>query len=403
MGAVVLEDLLEPDHQARVVWAVVCSLDLSAFTDKIEARGESPGRAATDPALLVALWLYAYTQGVGGGRELDRLCECQDAYRWLCGGVSLNYHTLTDFRVKHKEALQGLFTQVVIRLVQKGVVKVTRISQDGTRVRASAGSSSFRRESTLVELQKEAKAHLQALETQGDPAWSGRQAAAQRRAAQEQVEQISQALEQMPEIRETQEAYGNRKKHQEQKKREPRASTSDPQARVMKMPDGGFRPAYNVQIASDTASRAVLAVEVTHVGSDRQESQKLREKVEACTGRKVEEHLMDGGYVHLESIEAAGPEVKIYAPRPEVEGVDPSKPKKGDGPAVAAWRERMGEPQAQTIYKERAALSETINADLKTHRGLGPFLVRGLEKVTCVALLCGLAYNLKIFAGQLLA
>jgi len=403
MGAVVLEDLLEADHQARVIWDVVGSLDLSRFHDKIEARGPVPGRASTEPRLLVSLWLYAYSDGIGSGRELDRLCEIQDAYRWLCGGVNLNYHTLNDFRVKHKKALEDLFKQVVMRLVRQDLVKVTRISQDGTRVRASAGSSSFRRESTLQKLQQEAQSHLEALDAQAaDPKWSAREAAARERAARERLERINEALKQTPQLTATKENYGNRKAHVQQKAKEPRVSTTEPQARVMKMGDGGFRPAHNVQIVSDTQSRAILAVEVNNIGSDRQQSQGLREQVEQDTGKKVEEHLVDGGYVHLESIEAAGAKVKFYAPPPKTKGVDATQPKKGDGPNVAQWRARMGTQEAKEIYKERAALSETINADLKTHRGLGQFTVRGLGKVTCVVLLSALAYNVMHFGAALL-
>ena len=401
MGAVVLEDLLEPDHAARTLWEVTGRLDLSRFYDSIQARGRSPGRASTDPRLLVCLWLYAYSQGVGCGRELDELCQSHDAYRWLCGGVSGNYHTLNEFRVGHKEALEGLFVEVVSRLVEKGLVKVERISQDGTRVRASAGTNSLRGESRLKKLQAEARAQLQALEAQTDPSWSARREAARKRAARERVERIDQALAQIPQLQATKEAYGNRKKHAQQKAKEPRASTTDAPARVMKMAGGGYRPAYNVQVVGDTASRAILAVEVSNVGSDRQQSQGLREKVEEITGKAVKEHLMDGGYVHLDSIEAAAPEVKTYAPPPQEQGVDPALPKKGDKAGVVEWRARMATEEAKAIYKERAALSETINADLKVHRGLGALPVRGIEKVTCVVLLSALAYNLMHFTAAL--
>jgi transposase len=397
-----LDKLVDPDHPAVALWEVTGRLDLSKFQDAILARGSRPGRSATDPRLLVALWLYAYTDGVGGARELERLCQCQDAYQWLCGGVPVNYHSLSDFRVDHEAALDDLFTQVVMRLVQQGAVEIKRVSIDGTRVRASAGQGSFRRVSTLRRLKKEARAHLQGLKAQEDGAWAGRQAAAEERAARERQERIEQALAQVPQLKATQENYGNRQGHAQQKSQEPRASTTDPEARVMKMGDGGYRPAYNVQIVADTASRAIVAVEVTNVGSDRQQSQPMRKQVESRTGRKPQEQLVDGGYVHLESIEKAGEEgVKTYAPLAKIKGVDPTQPKAGDGPHVAEWRRRMGEDQAKEIYKERAATIETINADLKTYRGLERFLVRGLGKVKCVALWSALAYNLMHFGAML--
>lgn len=400
----VLDELLPDDHAARTICLVVEQLDLSRFEMVITARGSDPGRAATDPRLLVALWLYAYTRGVGSGRELARLCDCQDAYRWLCGGVSVSYHTLNDFRVEHAEALDELFTQVVMRLVQKELVNVHRISQDGTRVRASAGSSSFRRRVTLEQLQVKARTHLEALQRQADPQWSTRQAAAQQRAARERVQQIEQALDQVPELEASKQRYGNRKRDARSKAKPVRSSTTDPAARKMKMGDGGYRPAYNVQLAGTPGSRAIVAVAVTNQGSDQQQSVPLRRQVEQRTGQTVKEHLLDGGFVHRQSIEQAGEQaVTIYAPVQETEGIDPTSPKRGDGPHVAAWRKRMATPEAKAIYKERAATSETINADLKTWRGLDRLHVRGITKVTCIALWAVLAYNLMHFSHAFLS
>ena len=399
----VLDELLAEDHPARAIWAVVERLDLSRFEAVIKARGSEPGRAATDPRLLAALWLYAYTEGVGSGRELERLCGCQDAYRWLCGGITVNHHTLNDFRVDHGEALDELFTQVVMRLVHAGVVDVRRISQDGTRVRASAGGGSFRSPATLDALRIQAKAHLEALVKQTDPAWSARQAAAQHRAAHERLERIEEALAQVPELEAAKQRYGNRKRDAASKAKPVRSSTTDAGARKMKMGDGGYRPAYNVQLAGACGSRAIVAVAVTNQGSDQHQSVPLRDQTECRTGRKVHEHLLDGGFVHRESIERAGEQaVAIYAPVQQIKGTDPTAPKKGDGPHVRAWRQRMARPEAQAIYKERAAISETINADLKTWRGLDRLPVRGIAKVTCIALWSALAYNLMHFSPALL-
>ena len=400
----VLDELLADDHPARTIWSVVGRLDLSRFEARIAARGGDPGRAATDPRLLVALWLYAYTRGVGSGRELERLCGCQDAYRWLCGGVSVNYHTLNDFRVDHAQALDELFTQVVMRLVHKGLVDVRRISQDGTRVRASAGSGSFRSHATLERLRVEAKAHLEALAKQIDPAWSARQAAARERAARERVEHIEQALAQVPELEASKQRYGNRKRDARSKAKPVRSSTTDAAARKMKMGDGGYRPAYNVQLVGAVGSRAIVAVAVTNQGSDQHQSVPLRHQAQRRTGQEVKEHLLDGGFVHRQSIEQAGEQAAaIYAPVQETRGVDPATPKRGDGPHVRAWRERMATPEAKAIYKERAATSETINADLKTWRGLDRLRVRGIIKVTCVALWSALAYNLMHFGKALMS
>jgi transposase len=398
-----LDERLEAGHPARTIWQITGRLDLSAFYATIEARGESPGRAATDPRLLVALWLYAATEGVGGGRELDRLCKAHDAYRWLCGEVSVNYHTLNDFRVTYEAAVDDLLTQVLAMLMRHDVVQVKRISQDGTRVRASAGTGSFRRRPTLDKMLQEAKAHVQALKAQGElePAESNRRRAAQERAAREQVERVEAALKEMTQLEAVKASEQKRKPASKQQP--PRTSTTDPQARKMKMPNGGFAPAYNVQIASDPKSRAIVGIDVTNHGTDHGEDAPLREQVERRTGQKVHEHLLDGGYVKGQNIDdAARDGVAIFAPLPATgPGGSVLIDKSNDSPAVAAWRERMQTPTGQTAYKERGSTSETVNADLKTFRGLESFAVRGLTKVRCVVLWSALAYNLMHYGNLL--
>jgi transposase len=399
-----LDERLAADHPVRTVEAVVGKLDLSGFYAAIEARGESPGRAATDPRLLIALWLYAATEGIGNGRKLARLCEEHDAYRWLCGGVSVNYHTLNDFRVGHEKALDELFTQVLAALMHHKVVEVKRISQDGTKVRASAGSKSFRRRPRLEQRLMEAKAHVAALKAQADDeaGESARRRAAQERAARERQERLEKALAEMSKLEavKTQQREDRPRKPQN----EPRASTTDPEARKMRMGDGGFAPAYNVQIATDPQSRAIVGIDVTTHGTDHGEDEPLREQVERRTGGKVSEHLLDGGYVKHESIERAHEKgVALFAPLlPAGKGgaVCIYNPK--DSPGVAGWRLRMRSEAGRTIYKERAKTSETVNADLKTFRGLSAFPVRGLKKVRCVALWSALAYNLMHFADVLM-
>ena len=397
-----LDELLAPDHDARMIWKVVTTLDLSEFYEPIRARGSAPGRSATDPQLLVALWLYATKNGVGSGRELARLCEAHDAYRWLCGGVVVNYHTLNDFRVGYEEPLNALFTRVLACLVYKGAVTVERISQDGTRVRASAGSSSFRGREALERLEEQMRKHVEALQRQlDDPAYNGSagKRAAQQRAARERLERVEQALEELSKVEEAK----AKQKPKASKDRPARSSTTDPEARMMKMPGGGCGPGHNVQLATDTASRAIVGVDVTNAGSDVNESEPMRKQVEERTGQKVEEHLMDGGYVGLASIDrAAEAGVKIFAPVPKPrKAVSPYEPRKGDSPGVTAWRRRMGTEDAKGIYKQRASTVETVNGDLKSWRGLGPFVVRGLKKVRCIALWSALAYNVMHFAEVL--
>jgi transposase len=398
-----LEELLPPEHQARTLWAVAQRLDLSGFEAALKARGEVPGRAATDPRLLVALWLWAATQGVGSAREVARLCAEHDAYRWLCGGVSVNHHTLSDFRADHALALDELFTLVLAMLMDKGLVSVKRISQDGMKVRASAGQGSFKREAKLVDALARARAQVEALNKQADePAnddRSERKRAARERAARERQERVEAALAQMPELKAIKE-----KKNGKQNDQPPRASKTDAEARKMKMPDGGIRPAYNVQLATDTESRAIVGVEVCNRGTDQSQSQPMRQQVEDRLGQKVAEHLMDGGFIKLEAIEEAeNSGVMIYAPPKQTKArPDPCAPQPNDNDAIIAWRARMGSEQGQSIYKRRASTSETVNADLRTYRGLDRLLVRGVRKVRCVVLWSALAYNLMHFAHALL-
>jgi transposase len=301
------DELIRQGHQARVIWAVVQELDLSSFHEPIQAREGVCGRDATDPALLVSLWLYAATKGEGSARHLAAMCgQGEDGvkpYQWLCGGVSVNHHTLSDFRTAHGEALDGLFTQVIASLVDKGIIKVSRISQDGTRVRACAGASSFRGEERLGKLLEEAKAHVAEVKAQlEDPeksaGLSARRKAARERAAREKQQRLEAAVAQLPELKAKQEAAakkaGNGKYGKKLKQNKPRVSTTDPEARTMKMGDGGFRPAVNVQFAVDTQSRAVVGVDVSGAGSDKGLAGPMREQVEQRTGQKVEEHLYDG-------------------------------------------------------------------------------------------------------------
>lgn len=398
-----LDELLADDHTARMVWKTVCSLDLSQFEDTVAARGSEPGRAATDPRILIALLLYAAVEGVGSGREIDRLCGCHDAYRWIVGGVSLNYHTLNDFRVGHEKALDQLLAQIIAILVKKELIDVTRLTQDGIRVRASAGSNTFRSESTLEKLQEEAKAHLESLKTQDDPALSAQQQAKRMADAKDKAARLDEALKQLPALRESQEESCKRSGR---KKHETRVSTTDPDCRVMKMPDGGFRPAYNVQLAADTQGRAIVGVEVTNSGSDSGLDAPMREQVEERSGGQVKEHLLDGGYTSLEAIDKAETnDVKIYAPvdKPNKPDADPFVRKAKDTDKTFEWRERMATDAGKAIYKLRGSTIETINADLAQHRNMRQFPVRGSPKVRCFALWMALVYNILRFGTELIA
>ena len=412
-----LDDLVSGQHPVRMVMGLVEKLDVSRFAEPIKARDGVAGRDATDPRLLVALWLYGCIRGVGSARELARRCEESKAFGWLCGGVTVNHRLLSDFRVEHGAALDELFTQVIASLVDKGVVSVSRVSQDGVRVRLSAGAGSFRREKRLRKLLEDAQKHVAEVRRQLEtPACarglSARQRAARQRGAEEKQARLEQAIAQLPELKEKQaqtaQKAGQGKTGQRIRSKEPRVSTSDAEARVMKMAHGGYNPAWNVQLATATGSRAIVGVAVSQEGSDSAGlSQPMREQVEQRSGRKVEQHLLDGGYLRIADIEQAQQQgVELFVPPKPARRLDRQghelEAKPGDSPAVRQWKQRMARAEGKEIYRQRAATSETVNADLRSYRGLTQFTVRGLAKAHYVALWCALAYNVMHFGAALL-
>jgi transposase len=386
-----LDEVLPEEHRARVIWDALEELDLTALYEPVGSREGSAGRPAIDPRILVALWLYATCEGVGSARELERLCSMHAAYRWLCGGVSVNYHTLSDFRVGHEKALDDLMTQILGALMSDGLLRLRRVAQDGMRVRGHAGAASYRRGASLKECLREARKHVQTVKKQlgqdGDRALQ-RHEAAKRRAAEEREARVRKALRKLEEL--------NVSKPKAQAV-ETRVSTTDPECRVMKMADGGWRPAWNIQLATDVESRVIVGVRVTDKGNDQGQIEPMLEEIGRRTEELPKDLLVDGGFVKLKSIErAAEAGVAVYAPPQQAKrsDVDATKPKENDGPGVVAWRERMGTQRAQAIYKDRATIAERTNADLRTWRGLDRISVNGASKVLCVALWSALAFNL---------
>jgi transposase len=390
-----LDALLPEDHLARLLWQAVEQLDLSAFTAALTVHEGGPGRAAADPAVLLALWLYATTQGVTSARALDRLCVEHVAYIWLCGGVTMNYHSLSDFRSQHAAALDDLMTQVLGRLHHAGLIEFDQVAQDGIRVRASAGAASFHRQATLERSLAEAEALLArvcsgAAGGAAAPAPTARQQAARERAARERVDRLQAALAGIPAAQAAKQPAA---------RGEARVSQTDPEARVMKLADGGFRPAYNIQLAADTARQAIVGVDVTTSGSDMAQAPGMVEQVEQRLGALPADWSMDGGFASqqaIERLEAAG--VRVLAPvaQPKAAERDPHQPLPTDSPVLAAWRVRMGLAETKLLYRLRAATIECVNAKARTLHGLTQLRVRGLAKARCVALWVALAHNLTL-------
>jgi transposase len=391
-----LDDLIADDHPVRAVWAFAAGLDLSALHEAIKAREGQPGHPPAAPALMMALWLWATIDGVGSARRLDQLCKEHLVYRWLCGGVSMNYHSLSDFRLAHVTVLDQLLARGVASLVEAGLVSLDTLTQDGLRVRAAAGSGSFRRRKRLEELRTAAQARVARLraEIEADPG-SGDKArrAAQIRAAREREARIAAAQERMGELEAERARREKTNKQDVSKQKEPRASTTDAEARVMKMADGGFRPAYNMQIVAEPKSQLTVAVDIDSSGSDRGLARPAIEGLHA-RGYKPSDYLVDGGFTKNDDIEwahAAG--TQLWCPPGQTRhGTDPYAPKRDDSAAVADWRKRMGSDFGKTFYRRRAE-HECINARGR-RMGLQQLTVRGKEKARTVLLWVALAHNM---------
>jgi transposase len=397
LRAVDIDSLIGVEHPARVIWSYVEKVDLSALEGAIKAREHTPGQAPASPHLLLALWLYATSEGVGSARALAKLCESHDAYRWLCGGVSVNYHGLADFRTSHPELLDRLLTENVAILSAAGVIDLDEVVQDGMRVRASAGTASFRRRKKLYKELQKAKRLVERLkqEIDDDPDASNRRIRkARERAAQERAERVKAALEKLAEIEAERARRAKTNKKKVEKQGEPRASTTDPEARVMKMADGGFRPAYNCQVGTVAGGQIVIDVAAVTSGSDRGLIRPMLERVLDRYGRRPRRHLVDGGFNKNADTEwAATAGVKIYGPPVKSRHkTDPYAPRPGDGPGVATWRRRMKSPHGKGVYKRRA-LGEWINARFRGWN-LHQFTVRGREKVAAVLHMFALANNI---------
>ena len=392
-----LESLLPQGHRARLVWAWVERQDLSALYATIKVCEGGVGRSAIAPQILLGLWLYATLDSVGSARELSRLVLEHDAYRWISGGVQVNHHSLSDFRVAHGAALDEMLSASVAALMTAGAVKLQCVAQDGVRVRASAGAASFRRKGSLQENLRLARTRVQELKEQidADPGQpSRRKAAAQQRARREMEQRLQQALDRLPELEQIKRRNGG-------KAEDARASSTDADASVMKMADGGYRPAVNAQLASDCDSQVIVGVEVSTAGSDMAQLAPMVDQVGQRCGKTPEQWLVDGGFPAHEQLDAVAEKTQVYAPVPEARSKkdaqeakqDKHAPKPDDSEAVAQWRERMATLQAKELYKLRAATAECVNAQAR-NRGLQRMPVRGLGKMRCVVLLFALAHNL---------
>lgn len=391
-----IDDLIPADHPARLVWELVQGLDMTPLYAQIKAVEGHAGRPPIDPRILVGLWLYATYEGVGKARELCRRCYDCDPYKWLRGGVDVNYHTLADFRTQHPEWLREQVVNNIAALRAEGLASLDVLGQDGMRVRASAGNDSFKRADTLEQRREEADQEWDLLQQEfvQEPELSLREQAAQERAVRERIERLEQAQE---EVQKVAEAREKRKKGDGDSAR---ASTTDPEARRMKMGDGGTRPAYNVEFTTDLNSLVIMGADVINAGSDSGQMEPMVEQIEAEQGPLPEgaEYYIDGGFASRKDLQSMAQRgVIVFSPVKAVEkhrqqGKDPYAPRRGDSPEVVQWRQRMGTEAGRQKYKQRGKC-EWTNAECR-NRGLQQFVVRGLEKVRTVVLWYVLVHNL---------
>jgi transposase len=396
-----LDSLIPEDHPVRAIWDYLQRLDLSSFYASIKATLDTPGRPASDPQVLLGLWIYAITEDVGSARYLAELCREHDAYRWLCGGVPVDYHLLADFRVSHQTELDQLLTGIIATMMDQKLVTLKRVAHDGTRLRASAGRGSFHRKDSLHRCLAEAEEQLKRLNAERehpDSEVRPRQRAARERAARERLERVQAALRELPTVEAAKERQRRTKSKKDRSKiREARVSTTEPQSRVMRLADGGFAPAHNVQLATDVGSGVIVGAMVLNEGSDKgSQAEEMEDQVVARSGQHPEDYLIDGGFAELETITALTKRhLTVYAPlrEPKSETKKSSERREGDSPAVLAWRQRMETEAAKEIYKLRAASAEWTNAQIRWH-GLRSFTVRGLGKALSIVLLVAIAHNL---------
>jgi transposase len=366
-------------------------LDLGEFYDVIQSREGSAGRPAVDPKIYLALWILATTEGVGAAREIERLCRYHLAYQWICGGVPVNHHSLSDFRNLATDRLNELLTQSVSTLMATGLVEIRRVSQDGMKVRASAGASSFRTRGSLEKMVGQQVERL-AQEIEGDPgAASKREQSAREQAAEDRQKRIKQALEEMKE------AEKRKRSNNGKKKNEARTSTTDPEARVMKMADGGFRPAFNVHLTTDIDTMAIVGVKVDNLGTDLHAMLPLAKQVEERHEARPDEWLADGGCTSIDNVNQMHERgCKVIAPLRQRTNPEhkPADPRATDSEAVLQWRARMETEEAKELYKKRGATAECVNAQFR-NQGLLRFFVRGTPKALAVVLMHAITHNMR--------
>ena len=457
-GAIDIEKLIEPDHPARGIWAMVQQLDLRALEEKIRSVEGRAGQSSLDPRLLMSLWIYGYSEGISSARELSRMCGYEPGCQWLTGMQEVNYHTLSDFRVEHKKELDRIFVQVLGLLSVEGLIEMKRITQDGTKIKAHAASKSFRRGQRIRDHLQMARKHVEAMSKPETAELTTRMIEARKRASREKQQRLEEALQELEQLQQT----------QDKDPEDIRVSETDPQARIMKQANGGFAPSYNMQVSTDAANGLIVAVDVTQAGNDYEQLVPGLERVKANTGQTPGQILVDGGYTlkysNIETMAQQGVDLngpvaetnseasfrqrgisrKFYPDQFSYDGTtdtftcpagqslkragmsrrdggieyryqaleidchtcpfhDQCCPKsssrmivrKENSPAVKAFQAKMQTTQAKQLYRTRAQIAEFPHAWIKEKLGVRQFRLKGLVKVGAEAVWVCLTYNIQ--------
>lgn len=289
-----IDNLIDDKHPARAIWEFTGHLNLTAFYENIEAVEGVAGRRATDPRLLISLWIYALSQGIGSARKIAELCEYHPAFQWLAGTEEINHHTVSDFRVDHKEALEKLFVQVLGILSAEGMVTLERVAHDGTKIKAYAGIDSFRREERIRAHLVMAEDQLKILkEEDAGTSHKNNSVKTRERFIRDKKERMERALEELRKIRSSS-PEGNKDKV--------RVSATDPESRIMKQSDGGFAPSYNVQVSADADNGVIVGMDVTQAVNDCDQLTPAMEEIKKNTGSLPDQVVADGGFTNRQSI-----------------------------------------------------------------------------------------------------
>jgi transposase len=387
-----LDEMIELDHPVRQVWEYVEALDLSKALNIIHTFEGEAGRPAIDPKIIVALWLYATIEGIGSARVLVNYTQQHLAYKWLCGDVSIERKTISDFRVKNSELFDDLLAQGIAILLRAGAVTLKEIAQDGLRVRAHAGGGSFRREQSLEKLYKEAKERIAFLKREIEEdtsSCSARIKLNRIRAAEEKLNNIKRATVELQKIKhQKNESLLKSKKKVltiEQEK-ELRVSTTDCEARVMKMPDGGFRPSFNCQLAVDTKANVIIGLDVVNAGTDGGQMLPMYETIKNRYGQVPERYLVDGGFKNKDDLKQLTKDgCAVYMPS---RGTQTEKRDE-----VRQLHERMLTEEAKEIYRRRGSSVECVNAWLR-NKGLYRIGIKGLKKAKAVLTMFCISHNM---------